>query len=75
MRPMATYTERLATVQAAIDDILTTGVSVRLNNRSLTKANLTELMALEQRYSSLAAMENAAANGGGRARVTYVTPL
>lgn len=72
---MATYTERLALVQAAIDDVLANGVTVRLNNRTLTKANLNELYAMEQRYSSLAAMEASAANGGGRARITYVTPL
>jgi len=72
---MATYAERLANVQAAIDDVLLTGVSVRLNNRQLTKANLKELQDLEERYQGLAAIEASAAAGGGRARITYVTPL
>lgn len=72
---MATYMQRLENVQAAIDDVLLTGVSIRINNRTLTKANLAELQALEQRYTGLVAMEKAAANGGGRARITYVTPL
>lgn len=72
---MATYAERLANVQAAIDDVLLTGVTTRLNNRMLTKANLNEMYALEARYSSLAAIEANAANGGGRAKITYVTPV
>jgi hypothetical protein len=40
---MATYTARLANVQAAIDDIMLTGQSVRYGDRMLTKANLVEL--------------------------------
>ena len=72
---MATYTQRLIGVQAAIDALLTTGQSVRFENRTITFAQLAELQKLETQYQSLAAMEKRAARGGGRAGITYVTPL
>ena len=42
---MATYTQRLALVQAAIDGILTGAQSVRHGDRNVTLANLVELPA------------------------------
>jgi hypothetical protein len=76
---MATYAQLLATVQAAIMDVLTTGQSVRTvtgaGDRTLTLANLAELQALEKQYAAAAAMEYRASQGGGRLGITYVTPV
>jgi hypothetical protein len=72
---MATYTQRLALVQAAIDGVLAGGQNVSFGGRAVTMANLASLEALESNYLSRAAMEKRAANGGGRAGITYVIPL
>jgi hypothetical protein len=72
---MATYKERLLKVQNAIDQILVTGQSTQFGDRTLTKADLNALRELEQDYTARAAGEANAATGGGRARLTYVTPL
>lgn len=68
---MATITERLDQVRAAIDAILTTGQAIReADGRQLTHADLGELRRLEAEYAS------AAARGarGARSRVRYIVP-
>ena len=47
---MLTFGERLKKVQEAIDDILTTGQSHKIDGKEYTKANLRELYELEKRY-------------------------
>lgn len=67
------YSERLAAVKAAIDDLVAGGQSVSYEGRSLTMANLAELRKLESEYESKAAEE--LAKTAGRSRVYYVTPI
>lgn len=71
---MATYTERLAAVRTAIDELVAGGQSVQYQGRSLTMANLDTLMKLEERYAEKAAQEEMSACDRGRSRIVYVTP-
>lgn len=70
---MATYTERLVLVRAAIDQILSSGQNVSYQGRSLGMANLSELRKLEKEYEAAAALETAKCKG--RSRLIYVTPV
>lgn len=70
---MATYTERLALVRSAIDEILTGAQAVSYEGRSLSMANLSELRKLEIEYQNEATKELACQSG--RNRVVYVTPV
>jgi hypothetical protein len=65
---MATATERLAKVRAAIDEILDTGQAVSADGRALTMASLRDLREMEK---DLKAEIAASAT---RARVRYVRP-
>lgn len=70
---MATYTERLALVRSAIDEILTGAQAVSYEGRSLSMANLAELRKLEIDYQNEATKEIACKTG--RNRIVYVTPV
>ncbi len=71
---MATTAERLQKVRDAIDTLVGTGASVRLGDRQVTRADLTELRNLEKDLMAQLASETSAAAGRGRSRLYYVTP-
>ena len=58
-----TYTEQLEEVQTAISAILGGAQSYAIGNRSLTRANLKELYAQEERLLKLVARETAGGLG------------
>lgn len=67
---MATYAEKLALVEAAIEAVLTGGQDVTYDGKRVTMADLGQLKALESHYEAKAARE---ARGGGM-RVRYGVP-
>ena len=72
---MLTYGERLQKIQLAIDDVLTTGQSYKLDNKEYTKANLQTLYELEKRYIDLVQRygENGSALSKPQKRVSNVS--
>lgn len=60
-----TNTERLATIDAAIDGILSGNQSYSVLGRTFTKANLRDLWQMRKEV----ALEVAAANGGGAVKM------
>lgn len=69
---MATYTELLASVKTAIQDILSNGQSLGDDGSTLTRADLGTLHALQKDYQIKANRE--ASTKTGRSRVRYVVP-
>lgn len=67
---LKSYAEMAEEVQAAISAILGGAQSYSIGNRSLTRANLKELLELEKHYRSLASREAA-----GGIQVRGVTPV
>ena len=66
---MASYADRLAKVQTAIDQILTSGQSVSDDGSVWVRADLGKLQAIEQSYAAAAAQEVRAASG--KKKVSY----
>lgn len=64
-----TYTEQLESVQAAIEEIETTGQSSRFSDKALTRGDLSTLYAREKYLRRMAARETR-----GGIRVKYGTP-
>ena len=68
---MISFGERLKQIQEAIDSILTTGQSYKIDGKEYTKANLRELQMLEERYFDLVRKygpDKSAVNAGKKIR-------
>ncbi|SED11923.1 hypothetical protein SAMN05216178_6310 [Pseudomonas saponiphila] len=64
--------QRLAEVRAAISAVLKTGQRLRRADREIQLAELNSLRLLEKQYASDVAAEQAALQGRGRNRVSYM---
>ena len=71
---MATWTERLANIDAAIDEIIANGftTSYSINNRSATTSDLPAVMEARDRIAVLAAKESKGISGARTRRVIPV---
>jgi hypothetical protein len=74
MQSVAEIQTRLAETRAAISSILNTGQAMSTDGRSLSQANLESLQKHEEWLEAKLAVAQRAANGGGRNRVSYITP-
>ncbi|MFK3790940.1 hypothetical protein ACI2KO_11865 [Pseudomonas piscis] len=64
--------QRLAEVRAAISAVLSTGQRMRRADREIQLAELNSLRLLERQYAADVAAEQAALQGRGRNRVSYM---
>lgn len=64
--------QRLAEVRAAISDVLKKGQRLKRADREMQRAELDSLRLLEQQYATEVALEQAAAQGRGRNRISYM---
>lgn len=64
--------QRLAEVRAAISAVLQNGQRLRRSDRELQLAELNSLRLLEKQYADQVAAEQAALQGRGRNRISYV---
>lgn len=64
--------QRLAEVRAAISAVLKTGQRLRRADREIQLAELNSLRLLERQYAADVAAEQAALQGRGRNRVSYM---
>lgn len=71
---MATTAERLQEVRDAISKLVTDGMSVRMADRQVTRADLPSLRAYEKDLMAQLAIETNGTAGRGRARLYYVSP-
>lgn len=64
--------KRLAEVRAAISAVLKNGQRLRRSDREVQMAELNSLRLLEKQYAEQVATEQAALQGRGRNRISYV---
>ncbi len=64
--------QRLAEVRAAISAVLKNGQRLRRADREVQMAELNSLRLLEKQYAEQVATEQAALQGRGRNRISYV---
>jgi len=64
--------QRLAEVRAAISAVLKNGQRLRRSDREIQLAELNSLRLLEKQYADQVAAEQAANQGRGRSRISYV---